>query len=206
MRRIETTNLTNRPGFGQQPCSSSGKPPVMSKSEKLTATDSPTRESDMETIPVGTAQVEKRFNFWTAFSVAVCTSGAWEGWTASIAQGISGGGSVGLVWGWVFVSVGIVCMACALAEFVSMWPSSGGQYVWSANLASPKHSRFLSWVTAWCGLAGTWLAALSCGMGIAVQTQSYVMVNRDYEPKTWHAFVVMSPLIHGPLGTCFIMY
>ncbi|KEZ43123.1 hypothetical protein SAPIO_CDS5013 [Scedosporium apiospermum] len=162
----------------------------MSKSEK-SAVISTHRDSVSVIHPTnGTAQVKKRFNFWTAFSVAVCTSGAWEGWTASIAQGIAGGGSVGLVWGWVFVSVGITCMACALAEFVSMWPSAGGQYVWSANLAPPKYSRILSWTTAWFGLAGLWLAALSCGIGVAVQIQSYVIVNREYEPKTWHAFVI----------------
>ncbi|KAM3427693.1 hypothetical protein MY4824_009283 [Beauveria thailandica] len=65
-----------------------------------------------------TPTIEKRFNFWTAFGVAVCTSGAWEGWTASIAQGLAGGGPVCLLWGWVVVSVGIICMSCALAEFI----------------------------------------------------------------------------------------
>ncbi|KAH6972373.1 GABA permease [Ilyonectria sp. MPI-CAGE-AT-0026] len=137
-----------------------------------------------------TPHVKKRFNFWTAFGIAVCTSGAWEGWTASIAQGLTGGGPVGLVWGWVFVSVGITCMACALAEFASMWPSAGGQYVWVANLAPRKYAPALSWITAWCGLCGSWLGAISCGMGVAVQIQSYVAVSQAYEPKTWHAFLI----------------
>ncbi|ATY66323.1 GABA permease [Cordyceps militaris] len=112
----------------------------------------------------GTPAIKKRFNFWTAFGVAVCTSGAWEGWTASIAQGLAGGGPVCLLWGWLIVSVGIICMACALAEF--------------------------SWATAWLGVAGLWLGALSCGMGVAVQIQSYVIVTTDYDPKTWHAFLI----------------
>ena len=29
-------------------------------------------------------------------------------------------------------------------------------------------------------------------MGVAVQIQSYVMVSTDYEPETWHAFVVIT--------------
>ncbi|KAI1083683.1 putative GABA permease [Whalleya microplaca] len=138
----------------------------------------------------GTPKIKKRFNFWTAFGIAVCTSGSWEGWIASLAQGISGGGAVGLVWGWVLVSVGIVCMSCSLSEFVSMWPSAGGQYVWAANLSSPRYTRMLSWYTAWFGLAGMWLGAVSCGMGVAVQVQSYVATARDYDPKTWHAFLI----------------
>ncbi|XWX01641.1 hypothetical protein V2A60_009669 [Cordyceps javanica] len=159
----------------------------MSESQKLphsssTALDTATAD--------GVPTIEKRFNFWTALSVAVCTSGAWEGWTASIAQGLAGGGPVCLLWGWVFVSAGILCMSFALAEFVSMWPSAGGQYVWTAKLAPEKYSRLLSWTTAWLGLAGTWLSALSCGMGVAVQVQSYAMVSTAYEPKAWHALLI----------------
>lgn len=115
----------------------------MSKPEKSTI-ESVEHESIIGT-QTPELHLKKRFNFWTAFGIAICTSGAvrhfleetllllplglarfkltfinvqWEGWTASIAQGLSGGGSVALLWGWVFVSVGITCMACALAEFV----------------------------------------------------------------------------------------
>ncbi|KAK7428038.1 hypothetical protein QQZ08_005470 [Neonectria magnoliae] len=162
----------------------------MSTSDKKSDISLAQTPSNVETEQVQTVTVKKRFNFWTAFGIAVCTSGAWEGWTASIAQGLTGGGPVGLLWGWVFVSVGIVCMSCALAEFVSMWPSAGGQYVWVANLAPPKYAPLLSWITAWCGLCGSWLGAVSCGMGVAVQIQSYVAVSMDYEPKTLHAFLI----------------
>ncbi|KAM3542963.1 hypothetical protein ARSEF1564_004101 [Beauveria bassiana] len=117
--------------------SSVAKPsePFLAHSDTAPATETPT--------------IEKRFNFWTAFGVAVCTSGAWEGWTASIAQGLAGGGPVCLLWGWVVVSVGIICMSSPSPTEVdenvacSMWPSAGGQYVWAANLAPVKYSRVL---------------------------------------------------------------
>ncbi|KAH8716422.1 Choline transport protein [Beauveria bassiana] len=117
--------------------SSVAKPsePSLAHSDTAPATETPT--------------IEKRFNFWTAFGVAVCTSGAWEGWTASIAQGLAGGGPVCLLWGWVVVSVGIICMSSPSPTVVdenvgdSMWPSAGGQYVWAANLAPVKYSRVL---------------------------------------------------------------
>ncbi|XXH00005.1 hypothetical protein Hte_006346 [Hypoxylon texense] len=133
---------------------------------------------------------KKRFNFWTAFGISICTSGSWEGWIASIAQGIVGGGPVGLVWGWVFVSLGIIVLSLSLAEFVSMWPSAGGQYVWAANLAPKRYARVVSWFTAWFTIAGLWLGALSCGMGVTVQIQSYVASASDYTPLTWHAFLI----------------
>ncbi|KAF7558184.1 hypothetical protein G7Z17_g129 [Cylindrodendrum hubeiense] len=113
----------------------------MSTSDKKSDVSLAQAPSNVE--PDQRTTVKKRFNFWTAFGIAVCTSGAWEGWTASIAQGLTGGGPVGLLWGWVFVSIGITCMACALAEFASMWPSAGGQYVWVANLAPRKYAPAL---------------------------------------------------------------
>ncbi|KAH0593835.1 hypothetical protein MHUMG1_08587 [Metarhizium humberi] len=125
----------------------------MSDTDKLKGTTSLDLESSTTNEADRGTQIKKRFNFWTAVGIAVCTSGAWEGWTASIAQGLLGGGSVGLLWGWVFVSVGILCMGLALAEFVSMWPLAGGQYVWAAKLAPPQLARLLSWFTAWAALA-----------------------------------------------------
>ncbi|EHY55040.1 Choline transport protein [Exophiala dermatitidis] len=134
--------------------------------------------------------MKKKFNFWTALGIALCCSGAWEGWVASMAQGIVAGGSVGLFWGWIFVSIGITFMACALAELVSMWPSAGGQYVWAAELAPKKYKAFISWYVAWLSIAGLWLGAVSCSMGVAVQTQSYVAITRSYDMKRWHAFLI----------------
>ncbi|KAF5139460.1 hypothetical protein E5D57_003256 [Metarhizium anisopliae] len=87
----------------------------MSDTDKLKGTTSLDLESSTTNEDRGT-QIKKRFNFWTAVGIA------WEGWTASIAQGLLGGGSVGLLWGWVFVSVGILCMGLALAEFVRSEP------------------------------------------------------------------------------------
>ncbi|EXJ72489.1 uncharacterized protein A1O5_04994 [Cladophialophora psammophila CBS 110553] len=107
-----------------------------------------------------------------------------------MAQGIVGGGSVGLFWGWIFVSVGITFMASSLAELVSMWPSAGGQYVWAAEVSPKKHKAIISWYVAWISIAGLWLGAISCGMGVAVQTQSYVAIARPYRMARWHAFLI----------------
>ncbi|KFG77664.1 putative GABA permease [Metarhizium anisopliae] len=158
----------------------------MSDTDKLKGTTSLDLESSTTNEDRGT-QIKKRFNFWTAVGIAVCTSGAWEGWTASIAQGLLGGGSVGLLWGWVFVSVGILCMGLALAD---MWPLAGGQYVWAAKLAPPQLARLLSWFTAWAALAGMWLGTLSCGIGVSLQIQSYAVISRGYVPETWHTFLM----------------
>ncbi|KAF2651147.1 amino acid transporter [Lophiostoma macrostomum CBS 122681] len=149
-----------------------------------------TTSADMQTDELAPPVLKKKFNFLTALGIALCCSGAWEGWAASMAPGLAGGGAVGMFWGWIFVSVGICFLASSLAEFASMWPSAGGQYVWVAHLAPPKWSRIMSWHTAWISLTGLWLGAISCAMGVAVQVQAYVATARSYEPKNWHAILI----------------
>ncbi|KAJ5556480.1 hypothetical protein N7494_000395 [Penicillium frequentans] len=104
--------------------------------------------------------LKRNFTFWSALGLAVCCSGAWEGWTASLSQGIQGGSAVGLFYGWILVAIGITCVASSLAELaryylepiilsqsltecLSMWPSAGGQYVWVSHLAPPWCRGFL---------------------------------------------------------------
>ncbi|KAK4939256.1 hypothetical protein LTR10_020453 [Elasticomyces elasticus] len=147
----------------------------------------------MSHVPVEDGQernLKRNFTMWTALGIALCASGAWEGWIASIAQGLLGGGPVALFWGWIFVAVGIACEACSLAEMASAWPSAGGQYVWAAELAPPSMKRIISWYTFWISFAGLWIGAVSSGMGVAVQLQSYVAVTREYDMTRWHAFLI----------------
>ncbi|KAH7143724.1 putative GABA permease [Dactylonectria macrodidyma] len=144
----------------------------------------------------------KKFNFWTALGIAICSSGSWEGWVTSLAQGMTGGGSVGLLWGWIFVSAGILMLAASLAEYASMWPSSGGQYVWAGNLSPKKYARITSWYTAWFSIVGLWLGSLSAGMSVAVQAQAYAAVASDYTPVTWHNFLINL----GVLASWLVMY
>lgn len=77
----------------------------------------------------------------------------WEGWVASLAQGISGGGPVGLVWGWVFVSVGVTCTGLSLAELaryfgISDIYSGSALLTVVANGLTPAVSTFgsLNWL------------------------------------------------------------
>ncbi|KAJ9642794.1 hypothetical protein H2204_002442 [Knufia peltigerae] len=147
----------------------------------------------MAEVPIeGTQEgnLKRDFTLWTALGIALCASGAWEGWIASIAQGLLGGGPVALFWGWIFVSVGIVCEACSLAEMASAWPSAGGQYVWASELAPPFMKKIISWYTFWIGFAGLWIGTVSCGMGVSVQIQSYIAVTREYDMIRWHAFLI----------------
>ncbi|KAF1851630.1 amino acid transporter [Cucurbitaria berberidis CBS 394.84] len=135
--------------------------------------------------------LHRKFGFWSAFGILLCCSGAWEGLVASLAQSLHAGSSVSLVWGWVATSVGMIFIACSLAELASRFPTSGGQYHWVAQLAPPQCRNFLSWFTCWMTIAALWLGGISCTMGVAVQVQAYAsLANPGYVPLAWHVFLI----------------
>lgn len=51
-----------------------------------------------------------------------------------------GGGPVNIIWGWVMVSLIIVCVAASLGEITSVYPTAGGNY----PLAHSRDSFFWS--------------------------------------------------------------
>eukprot|EP00775_Hariotina_reticulata_P010837 gene10837-10993_t len=52
--------------------------------------------------------------------------------TASFGTGLTYGGPVVCVWGWVVVSAFMLCVGLGMAELASAYPTSGGMYYVSA--------------------------------------------------------------------------
>ena len=75
----------------------------------------------------------------------MCT---WEAIFFANATAMLNGGPPTLFWGFVFAFCGALTTAASLAELASIWPTSGGQYHWTAMLAPPSQRVVLSW---FCG-------------------------------------------------------
>ena len=88
----------------------------------------------------------------------------------------AGGASIGL--GWPLVCLFSLCVAAAMGQVASAFPTAGGLYHWAAILGG----RGWGWATAWFNLAGlvTVLAAINVG------TFRFVMGSRelDFNPET----------------------
>lgn len=67
------------------------------------------------------------------------------------------GGNVTMLYGWVAVTVFLVCVAALLGEIASKFPTSGGVYHFSALLAHPRYLHMVLWITGWFLLVGTWI-------------------------------------------------
>src|SRR5262249_44403499 len=70
-----------------------------------------------------------------------------------------GGASIGL--GWPLVSLFALCVAAAMGQVASAFPTAGGLYHWASILGG----KGWGWATAWLNLAGliTVLAAINVG-------------------------------------------
>jgi len=54
-----------------------------------------------------------------------------------------------MVYGWLIVGVFTLFVGAAMAEICSAFPTSGGLYYWSSQLAGPRWGPFASWMTGW---------------------------------------------------------
>ena len=50
------------------------------------------------------------------------------GLATTLTYPLVGGGPVDIIWGWVFVSLIILCVAASLGEITSVYPTAGGMY------------------------------------------------------------------------------
>ncbi|KAJ6788384.1 hypothetical protein PWT90_04644 [Aphanocladium album] len=79
-----------------------------------------------------------------------------------------GGGSVVVIWGWVLVSVIIVCVAASLGEITSVYPTAGGVYYQAFMLAPARWRRIASWVCGWLYVVGNITITLAVNFGTAL--------------------------------------
>ncbi|MEW5314876.1 MAG: hypothetical protein WDW38_006339 [Sanguina aurantia] len=134
------------------------------KVDRRVANDVTAAEDDAKLEALGYKPLLKRqlgafSNFATSFSIIsiiLGISGTFSG------VGLSYGGPVGAVWGWVLVSFMTMSVALSMAEICSAFPTAGGLYWWSARLAGPRWGPFASWTTGYFNLLGQ--AALTAGV------------------------------------------
>ncbi|KAL8906030.1 MAG: hypothetical protein Q9171_006440 [Xanthocarpia ochracea] len=76
-----------------------------------------------------------------------------------------GGGPVDIIWGWVTVSLIILCVAASLGEITSVYPTSGGVYYQTFMLAAPSYRLIMSWICGWAFVVGNITITLAVNFG-----------------------------------------
>jgi amino acid permease (GABA permease) len=137
-------------------------------------------------------------NFAVSFSIISILAGC----ITTYYLAMDAGGPVVVSIGWPVVGLFVLCVAMAMGEICSVYPTAGGLYFWAGRLAT-KNKAVWAWYVGWFnflgeiavtaaidfGAAVTWMAFLNLTFGASVTTKT-----------TFLAYVIILAL-HGLLNT-----
>ncbi len=137
-------------------------------------------------------------NFAVSFSIISVLAGC----ITTYYLAMDAGGPLAISLGWPVVGLFVLCVAVAMAEVCSAYPTAGGLYFWAGRVAR-RNKRVWAWYVGWFnflgevavtaaidyGAAVTWMAMLNLIWGVSVSPTSVFV-----------AYVVII-LLHGILNT-----
>ncbi|KAI1733775.1 amino acid permease [Xylaria scruposa] len=107
------------------------------------------------------------------------------------------GGPVDIIWGWVAVSLIIICVAASLGEITSVYPTAGGVYFQSFMLAPESYRRLAAWITGWLYAVGNITITLSVNFATALFLVGCVNVFQTPDGK---------PVLEGSAYQVFLIF
>lgn len=90
------------------------------------------------------------------------------GLSTTFAYPLVGGGAANIIWGWVGISLIIVCVAVSLGEITSVYPTAGGVYYQAWMLSPPWCRKITAWVCGWSYVLGNVTITLAVNFGTAL--------------------------------------
>lgn len=136
-------------------------------------------------------ELKRNFSMLSMLGLAFAILNTWTALAASISLALPSGGASSVIWGLMVAGICNLCLAASLAEFLSAFPTAGGQYHWAAIVSWKKWSRGISYCTGWINVAG-WVALSATGglLGSTFVVNIIALFNPNYEAKAWHQFLI----------------
>ncbi|KAM5360297.1 hypothetical protein ACJZ2D_013856 [Fusarium nematophilum] len=113
------------------------------------------------------------------------------------------GGSVALLYGFVFCVLCNLALAASLGELAAIWPTAGGQYHFIFVLSTEKWRKLLSFCAAWINIAG-WLTLVTTEGFLAAQFVSaagVVASNGRYVAEAWKTYLIFLAILTFSSGS-----
>ena len=119
-------------------------------------------------------ELRRRMGGFSNFAVSFTIISVLSGCLTLYYFGMTYGGPVVIVWGWIIVGLFTTIVGLGMAEIASAYPTAGGLYYWSAKL-SESNSAAWSWFTGWFNLLGQ--VAVTAGIDFGFATFFTVFLN-----------------------------
>lgn len=136
-------------------------------------------------------ELKRNFSMLSMLGLAFAILNTWTALAASITLALPSGGSSAVIWGLIVAGLLNLCLAASLGEFLSAYPTAGGQYHWVAIIAWKRWSRGLSYATGWINVSG-WIAltATTGLLGSTFVINIITLMHPNYEAQPWHQFLI----------------
>ncbi|KAM4065974.1 amino acid permease [Hirsutella rhossiliensis] len=136
-------------------------------------------------------ELKRNFSTVSMLGLAFAIVNTWPALAAALNVALPSGGTSSVIWGLVTAGLCNLCLAASLAEFLSAFPTAGGQYHWAAIVAWERSSRAVSYVTGWINVAG-WVAVSASGglLGTTFVVNVVSLLRPGYEAQPWHQFLI----------------
>jgi amino acid transporter len=90
-------------------------------------------------------ELQRNFSPLSMLGLAFAILNSWTALSTSLNLALPSGGPTVVLWGLVTAGVCNLCLAASLAEFLSAYPTAGGQYHWVAVISWKRYMPILSW-------------------------------------------------------------
>lgn len=136
-------------------------------------------------------ELQRNFSTLSMLGLAFAILNSWTALSASLSLALPSGGPTAVTWGLVTAGICNICLAASLAEFLSAYPTAGGQYHWVAVIAWRRWVPILSWITGWINVSG-WIALVATGglLGSQLIIGIISFMDSTYDPQRWHQFLI----------------
>lgn len=136
-------------------------------------------------------ELNRNFSMISMLGLAFAILNSWTALSTSLALALPSGGPSAAIWGLLVAGVCNLCLAASLAEFLSAYPTAGGQYHWAAIISWPGTSRAISFITGWINV-GAWVALTSTGglLGSTLVVDILALMVEGFEAKPWQQFLI----------------
>jgi len=137
-------------------------------------------------------------NFAVSFSIISILAGA----ITSYGIAMNSGGPIAISIGWPLVGVFVLCVALAMGEICSVYPTAGGLYFWAGRLAR-RNKAVWAWYVGWFNFLGEVAVTAAIDYGAALTWTAFANLAWNVEVTPGRTFVVFTVILlaHGLLNT-----
>lgn len=83
-------------------------------------------------------ELQRNFSLLSMLGLAFAILNSWTALSSSLSLALPSGGATSVVWGLITAGICNLALAASMAEFLSAYPTAGGQYV---SLGTPSNVR-----------------------------------------------------------------